>query len=293
MFLEYDPEPVTREQYCACIENECHCEKQNVYEWAWDDKLATADLQLTDRNLEVKFHPGYSTGTAAVRGTTSLAKGRHHYWEVKMITPVYGTDVMVGMGTHKVTLDSARLKFCSLLGLDCESWGFSYKGYLQHAGEIRNYAPGFSYGSLVGVHLDTWRGTLQFFHNRKPLGIAFTGLRDVELYPMISSTAAKSRVRITYSCSEPASLQMASLSVMPSLHKTYLAEAFPGLKYITQSIFADVLQKSNDNIDEDEQPHEFMILDDFDIALVGFPKGGRSVSRLQSEVNATINSNPL
>uniref|UniRef100_A0A0C9RPP5 Spsb3 protein n=1 Tax=Fopius arisanus TaxID=64838 RepID=A0A0C9RPP5_9HYME len=179
---------------------------------------------------------------------------------------------MVGVGTEKAQLDVWE-KFCSLLGMTKDSWGFSYTGRIQHAGESRHYAMPFGQGSIVGVHLDTWRGTLQFFLNRRPLGIAFTGLRGLQLYPMVSSTAARSSVRITHSCSAPASLQMECLALLRPFQKRYLTVIFPGLKYLTQSILADVLSiNRNDDEDEDEYefPEEHLILDDFDFALVGY-----------------------
>lgn len=74
-------------------------------------------------------------------------------------------------------------------------------------------------------------------------GMAFTGLRGLELYPMLSSTAAKSLMRVTYSCSVPASLQMDCLSVLRPLHRAYLTSMFPGLNYLSQSVFADILKK--------------------------------------------------
>jgi len=77
---------------------------------------------------------------------------------------------MVGVGTANAELDNAGELFCALLGRDQESWGFSYKGYLQHDGKVYKYGTTFGQDNLVGVHLDTWSGTLQFFLNRKPLG---------------------------------------------------------------------------------------------------------------------------
>lgn len=77
---------------------------------------------------------------------------------------------MVGVGTAKADLVNARTTFCSLLGSDRESWGFSYHGQIQHNGIKQNYAVEFQGGNLVGVHLDTWKGTLEFYLNRKPLG---------------------------------------------------------------------------------------------------------------------------
>lgn len=77
---------------------------------------------------------------------------------------------MVGVGTANAELDNASELFCALLGRDQESWGFSYKGYLQHNGKVCKYGTTFGQDNLVGIHLDTWSGTLQFFLNRKPLG---------------------------------------------------------------------------------------------------------------------------
>lgn len=65
-----------------------------VYEWEWDSAFENPRLQLDEKKLQVKFHPGYSMGTAGVRGNKPMSGGRHHYWEVKMMTPVYGTDVV-------------------------------------------------------------------------------------------------------------------------------------------------------------------------------------------------------
>lgn len=69
----------------------------------------------------------YSCGTAAIRGTKELGEGQH-FWEIKMTSPVYGTDMMVGIGTSDVDLDKYQHTFCSLLGRDEDSWGLSYTG---------------------------------------------------------------------------------------------------------------------------------------------------------------------
>ncbi|KAK2583536.1 hypothetical protein KPH14_009491 [Odynerus spinipes] len=275
MNLDYDPVPLLQSaKFCTCAEHNCRCGEKNVHEWAWDDNFVSTTSELCERNLEVRFHPQFSIGTAVVRGNTPMTKGRHHFWEIKMVTPVYGTDVMVGVGTDKVDLTGIGETFCSLLGRDRESWGFSYKGYIQHGGETRVYSGCFGQGSLVGVHLDTWKGTLQFFLNRKPLGIAFTGLRNTVLYPMVSSTAAKSKIRITYCCSMPVSLQMDCLSMLRPSQRAYLSAAFPGLRYLSESIFADILQKQFDD-ESDVEDFDFTILDDFDFALVGLGRKKR------------------
>ena len=78
---------------------------------------------------------------------------------------------MVGVGTEEVDLDANRYNFCSLLGRDKHSWGLSYYGKTQHEGVLCEVGRArFGQGSIIGLHLDTWRGTLTFYKNRQPLG---------------------------------------------------------------------------------------------------------------------------
>jgi SPRY domain-containing SOCS box protein 3 len=65
-----------------------------VHEWAWDEQVASPATLLSKQNREVRFHPGYSSGTAAVRGDSPFKQGNVYYWEIKMLTSLYGTDVV-------------------------------------------------------------------------------------------------------------------------------------------------------------------------------------------------------
>lgn len=65
-----------------------------MHEWAWDETVASQATQLSKGNREVRFHPGNSSGTAAVRGNSSFRPGNIYYWEIKMLTSLYGTDVV-------------------------------------------------------------------------------------------------------------------------------------------------------------------------------------------------------
>lgn len=64
------------------------------FDWVWDENSKSSGAFLSCDNRKVSFHSDYSCGTAAIRGTKELAEGQH-FWEVKMTSPVYGTD-MVG-----------------------------------------------------------------------------------------------------------------------------------------------------------------------------------------------------
>jgi SPRY domain-containing SOCS box protein 3 len=170
---------------------------------------ATAVLSNDDRN--VLFNPGFSVGTVAVRGNTPFANGYHHYFEIEMVTEVYGTAMMIGVGTDKTDLKRFSHSFVCLIGYDEESWGLSYNGTLHHNGTSSLYTKSFTQGSVIGVHLDLWQGTLEYYLNRKPLGKAFTLLKNKVLYPMVSSTSARSGMNLTYSCSFAPTLQLQTL----------------------------------------------------------------------------------
>ncbi|XP_038156912.1 SPRY domain-containing SOCS box protein 3 isoform X1 [Cyprinodon tularosa] len=181
-------------------------EEDQVFDWVWDEHCKSSGASLSCDNRKVSFHSDYSCGTAAIRGTRELSEGQH-YWEVKMTSPVYGTDVMVGVGTSEVNLDKFKYSFGSLLGHDEDSWGLSYTGLLQHKGDKVKFSPRFGQGSIIGVHLDTWHGTLTFYKNRHCIGVAATRLQSKKFYPMVCSTAAKSSMKVICASYTPTSLQ--------------------------------------------------------------------------------------
>ncbi|XP_055991215.1 SPRY domain-containing SOCS box protein 3 isoform X2 [Sorex fumeus] len=202
--------PVTGESFCGCEGQseaafcsglhgahrgkDCRCgEEDEHFDWVWDAGNKSSATRLSCDNRKVSFHVEYSCGTAAVRGTKELGDGQH-FWEIKMTSPVYGTD----MYQHT---------FCSLLGRDADSWGLSYTGLLHHKGDKTSFSSRFGQGSIIGVHLDTWHGTLTFFKNRKCIGVAATKLQNRKFYPMVCSTAAKSSMKVIRACASATSLQ--------------------------------------------------------------------------------------
>lgn len=190
---------------------QCKCgEDTTLFDWTWQNENSS-NIKMSEEGKEVLFHPVYSSGTAAVRGNVPFQQNYHYYWEIKMVSKLYGTDVMIGVGTSKIILADWKFKFCSLLGIDSESWGYSYHGNIQHNKLRRKYGTKFGLGSIIGVHLDMCSGTLEYFLNRKSLGIAFRGLKGKELYPMVCSTAAQSAVRVTCCVSKESTLQMSCL----------------------------------------------------------------------------------
>ncbi|GFY52805.1 SPRY domain-containing SOCS box protein 3 [Trichonephila inaurata madagascariensis] len=199
-----------------------------LVEWTWDESNDKDFVVLLNNNRDVTFHRDMSGGTAVVRGTQPMSNDQY-YWEVKMISPVYGTDMMVGVGTAEASMNQVHDRFISLLGNDNKTWGLSYTGSFHHNGRSRDYTTRFGQGSVIGIHLDMWNGTLSFYKNGKHLGIASRGLKGKTLYAMASSTAACSGMRIVRSCSFPSSLQFICC--------TKLRELIPDEKNVLREIF--------------------------------------------------------
>ncbi|KAK0058117.1 SPRY domain-containing SOCS box protein 3 [Biomphalaria pfeifferi] len=214
MILRFqDGKPMRTETYCKCVmygkERDCKCgEEDSYFEWVWEPntKHRGQATNLQEKFRHVIFHKDYSCGTTAVRGELPMDKDQY-FWEIKMTTPVYGTDMMVGVGTANVDQNKYHNMFCSMLGCDMDSWGLSYDGRIQHGGRKSEYCSRFGQGAIIGMHLDMWHGTLAFFKNRHNLGIAFRNLQGRTLYPMACSTAARSGMRVISSRSFPTSLQ--------------------------------------------------------------------------------------
>lgn len=93
---------------------------------------------------------------------------------------------MVGVGTSKIVLSDWKFRFCSMLGIDSQSWGYSYHGNIQHNQLVRKYGSQFGLGSIVGVHLDMCNGTLEYYVNRKPMG-KFVNLSYQILYEKVQT----------------------------------------------------------------------------------------------------------
>jgi len=64
------------------------------YCWFWDEKFKSDDVLVQNCGTETYFHPDYSCGTAAIRGSRQFREGEEHYWEVQMSSAVYGTDMV-------------------------------------------------------------------------------------------------------------------------------------------------------------------------------------------------------
>lgn len=93
--------------------------------------------------------------------------------------------------------------YCNLIGLDENGWSLSHKGLIWHDGKSSQFTRLFPINQTVTVGLlfNTMRGELSFFLNGNNLGVAFSNLNTIsdELYPVIGSTAKRTRMRLSAS----------------------------------------------------------------------------------------------
>lgn len=116
---------------------------------------------------------------------------------------------MFGIGTKNARLHVDA--FVNMLGENNESWGLSHKGILWHANSNRQYTKSFkeNISTTVGLYFDGIAGTLTYYKDGVNLGVAFTGLADIDepLYPIICSTAAKTEMALGVTKREFISIQ--------------------------------------------------------------------------------------
>lgn len=166
--------------------------------WTWNRKDRSHEVRLYGPGLRVvHFHPNWSNGTAGVRGTRCLNHGRY-FWELRISQRIFGTAMMFGIGTRRARLHVNA--FVNLLGEDDHGWGLSHKGILWHGGQWSPYTKPFAENeaTTIGILFDGIAGTISYYKDGKSLGVAFSGLNEVNepLYPIVCSTAAKTEMTL-------------------------------------------------------------------------------------------------
>jgi len=169
-------------------------------DWHWHRTDKSHEVFLYGPKLvTAQFHPKWSNGTAGVRGEKAINKiNTRFYWEISVSERIFGTSMMFGIATAKARLHADC--FTNMLGEDEHGWGLSHKGLLWHQGKWKYFTKPFreNVTTTVGLLFDAGQGTLSYFRDGIPLGIAFTGLNLVEedLFPMVCSTAAKTEMTV-------------------------------------------------------------------------------------------------
>lgn len=73
---------------------QCHCyEEIRQCDWKWRREGIVALFSRGNRDA-IFHHPFYRAGTGLVRGDTPLQKNLHYFWEIKILSNLYGTDMV-------------------------------------------------------------------------------------------------------------------------------------------------------------------------------------------------------
>jgi hypothetical protein len=127
-----------------------------------------------------------------IRDDSPMPPSHHYYWEIKVshMKYRYASDGWFGVGTNTVTqLDATNLMNNSTSRDNF--WGYGSNGTVSHNNQVKQYGPHFHEGDTLGAHLNLYHGTLEFHRNKKPLGIAFTGLpKNITMYPILIGATA-------------------------------------------------------------------------------------------------------
>uniref|UniRef100_A0A182SIN4 B30.2/SPRY domain-containing protein n=1 Tax=Anopheles maculatus TaxID=74869 RepID=A0A182SIN4_9DIPT len=106
---------------------------------------------------------------------------------------------------------------------------------------MKYYGKKFSRGRIIGIYVDMFRGTLEYYLNRRSLGRAYSEIPREEgmaIYPMVSSTSAKSSVKLINAASFEDNLKFNCMRVICKYPKLLAqVNAIPGLRRIAQELW--------------------------------------------------------
>jgi SPRY domain-containing SOCS box protein 3 len=178
--------------------------------YKWDIDRNDKDVVVYANEPQVvMFHPNKSFGTSAIRGDRPLRKNAFTYWQITVCDRIFGTSIMIGIGTKEAKTKSVG--YLNLLGIDSNSWGLSHKGLIWNDNKSKSYTNAFDENKCVkiGCLFDGYKGRLAYFINDVYMGVAFENIKVVEksgdaseeaeyLYPMISSTISQCIMKLDF-----------------------------------------------------------------------------------------------
>jgi len=181
-------------------------EIQEAHSWSGEDTSPNIYIKTED-GLTFHRNPVYQT-TDAIRGKGGPDLGYTHglhVWKITWPQESRGTHPVVGVATRECHLTEAGYK--RLVGSTGNSWGWCLKS-LKIYHDSRKYRNGVPYPRDIDeklkvpnsfhMILDMDRGTLAFQIDNDFLGVAFSGLRGEELYPIVSAVWGHCEVTLTY-----------------------------------------------------------------------------------------------
>lgn len=176
-------------------------EEQLKHAWNTEDRSSNILVNEHDR---LTFHRlPIAQSTDSVRGKTGFSEGIH-LWEVQWSSRQRGTHAVVGVATNEAPLN--KYGYQCLVGSTNQSWGWDLgRCRLLHNNNREEIYPAFlspdeefRVPDLFKMALDMFEGTLSFIVEDQYLGVAFRGLEDKTLFPIVSAVWGHCEVTLRY-----------------------------------------------------------------------------------------------
>ncbi|XP_066517477.1 SPRY domain-containing SOCS box protein 4b [Hoplias malabaricus] len=182
--------------------------RESQLQHAWNPNDRSLNLFIKDDDkLTFHRHP-VAQSTDCARGKVGYTRGLHA-WTIRWPVRQRGTHAIIGVATSLAPLHTVG--YTALIGSDAESWGWDLgRGKLYHDRKSQTGPPPsypqreeddddvFSVPEEVLVVLDMDEGTLGFCADGRFLGVAFRGLKEKTLYPVVSAVWGHCEVTMTY-----------------------------------------------------------------------------------------------
>lgn len=181
-----------------------HDIRQKYY--TWDSEFCSANLPIDENDATFVNRLPIAQTTDVARTKMGYSSGIH-LWEVNWPTNQRGTHAYIGVATKNYTQIQCP-GYQSILGNSVHSWGWNLSTNLachnskSCDGILKNY-PHFYHEKEHAPNqfymcLDMDLGTLSFIANGVHLGVAFSNLHGLKLYPIISSVWGFSKIQLKY-----------------------------------------------------------------------------------------------
>lgn len=214
-------------------------ERNAIWKWKLPARiLSSPEVERCSDGQTFVFHPSTSFGCVAVLGTTQLNENAIHSFEVEFYPPYFGEARAVGVGSREALLHYKRRvdrhanqnTYESLVGLNDNSWGLNYDGYVIHRNSKRHFFDKSLYDSesplKVRVTYDACKNNLLYHVNDKDLGVAFDNINK-PVYPMMCSSGRNTRAKLLWHKSCAVTLQCMCRTVIRANTRTGHLDELP------------------------------------------------------------------
>ena len=166
--------------------------------WTWNPSDKSSDVELYDDDQDrATFKPNSQNSTSrrfptvGIRGTKPLEHDRH-YWEVTVTRNESEDLALIGVGTAAATINISSF-WCMADRIQArQSWMMDSLGTTYHNRNTYPYTGAYLKDhetAIIGVLLDREHGTMSYYKNGEPLGVAFIEMncKNKVLYPLMMS----------------------------------------------------------------------------------------------------------